>query len=381
EQVRLGLSGENPLAVQQWQGLIAVNYAARRAGIQRHCTVDEARKQCPEIQFVHVATYADGDSEPKYHENPTPKNHKVSLEPYRRASARIFKIFQRFVKNLERASIDEAYLDLTDLIVNRIVSNPPVNNPPRVNWNDCHGALYVAPPEMPSTDVSSQDKADIQTEVEVTWDEYTLYIGSLITKEIRDTIFNELGYTCSAGITGNKTLSKLTSSLNKPNKQTVMRPNQVMGFMKNLPFQKIRFLGGKLGDEVESALGVSTAGDIWYILKYSLQELQAKFGDQTGTWLFNISRGIDHSNVVTRNLTKSMMAAKSLRPPVTKLEQLHHWLGILCAELYTRLQDDFDINSRWPKTLNVRVSFRYLDSLFTFITQISLSHFWPSSLQ
>lgn len=67
EEVRLGLPRDKPAAVQQWQGLIAgtiyafqvmvemgdltisilVNYAARRAGITRHCNVQEAKEKCP----------------------------------------------------------------------------------------------------------------------------------------------------------------------------------------------------------------------------------------------------------------------------------------------------------------------------------------------
>lgn len=37
-------------------GLIAVNYAARAAGITRHMRVAEARQKCPQLQLVHVAT-------------------------------------------------------------------------------------------------------------------------------------------------------------------------------------------------------------------------------------------------------------------------------------------------------------------------------------
>jgi DNA polymerase eta len=36
-----GISMEIPLAVQQWQSLIAVNYAARKFGISRHDNVVE----------------------------------------------------------------------------------------------------------------------------------------------------------------------------------------------------------------------------------------------------------------------------------------------------------------------------------------------------
>lgn len=61
--VRLGLPEDQPLAVQQWQGLIAINYAARGFGITRHAVISEAKKLCPNLICQHVATWREGDSE------------------------------------------------------------------------------------------------------------------------------------------------------------------------------------------------------------------------------------------------------------------------------------------------------------------------------
>ncbi len=56
EHVRLGIARDVPLAVQQWENVIAVNYAARAAGVTRHERVDSIKKKCPGIRLVHVAT-------------------------------------------------------------------------------------------------------------------------------------------------------------------------------------------------------------------------------------------------------------------------------------------------------------------------------------
>lgn len=56
EHRRLAIPQDVPLAVQQWQGLIAVNYPARARGIKRHATAQEALRLCPEIRLVHVQT-------------------------------------------------------------------------------------------------------------------------------------------------------------------------------------------------------------------------------------------------------------------------------------------------------------------------------------
>ena len=79
EQVRLGLDPEVPLVVLQWGMLIAVNYPARRYGISRMDKLEDARKRCPDVMVVHVATYAEGENEPKYWENPDIKTHKVGF--------------------------------------------------------------------------------------------------------------------------------------------------------------------------------------------------------------------------------------------------------------------------------------------------------------
>lgn len=88
EAKRLGLDNSVPIAVQQWQGLIAINYAARAFGITRHENIQEARKKCPELIVCHVATLKDGDDEPRYHEKPSMHNHKVCA----RARARFSRL-------------------------------------------------------------------------------------------------------------------------------------------------------------------------------------------------------------------------------------------------------------------------------------------------
>ncbi|TPX69749.1 DNA-directed DNA polymerase [Spizellomyces sp. 'palustris'] len=335
EHVRLGIPIDVPLCVQQWQGLIAVNYAARAAGIKRHCTAGEAAKMCPDVQLVHVSTYANGETEPKYHtENVTAKTHKVSLEPYRRASRKVMAIFKRFCPKFQRASIDEAYLDVTDMVNTRIASLAHVpqddKGEPIVQWD---GAGILVGEEL----LESSGWRDVQ-----------LRLAAEISQEIRDTVHKELSYTCSAGIAHNKTLAKLCSGMNKPNKQTIMRESQVLKHMETLPMSKIRTLGGKLGAEVESELQVEMASDLW---KYSLDALKTKFGDARGVWLHNICRGICNEAVQENSVNKSMAACKNLRPSIVNDDQARHWLGILSCELFTRLQDDHEMNQRWPSTL------------------------------
>jgi DNA polymerase eta len=84
EHVRLSIPKDQPLAVQQWDGLIAVNYAARAAGIARHERAGEALRKCPDLHLVHVETI--GSSETGAAAVGPQGNAKVSLERYRQVS-------------------------------------------------------------------------------------------------------------------------------------------------------------------------------------------------------------------------------------------------------------------------------------------------------
>lgn len=454
EASRLGLDATVvPIAVQQWQGLIAVNYPARDAGVSRFESIPEALKKCPDLHLVHVATYAHGSNKADYHSDPKPETHKVSLDPYRRESTKILAIFKKTCPHgaVEKASIDESYFDLTievrKLMIERFphLAHPPPDDPstgikgmdqplptpPRLGlkqWKQlgyvvpktgdvgkatgigrpekavAKGALLVdapigagimsaplpdlpdeatkpavddgtavpgqpndkqAPPSWGSdqdrlTDPSSSQPDDLDSEAalwdrieygETTWTDVALALGAELMNRVRQNVLDELGYTTSAGIGSNKTLSKLCSSWRKPNGQTIMRPCSVANFFSSLPFQKIRFLGGKLGTAMGAEWNSATVSDLWEV---GLDEMQAKFGEEA-RWVHNVLRGIDYSEVRERVNNQTMLASKSVRPAITKPEEAMHWLGILSTELSIRLREAREERiNLWPKTLVLR---------------------------
>ena len=63
-----------------------------------------------------------------------------------------------------------------------------------------------------------------EQEVPQDWsdDEKKLLLASELIHSVRQRIFDELGYTCSAGIANNLMLSKVASNANKPNGQTII---------------------------------------------------------------------------------------------------------------------------------------------------------------
>ncbi|KAF4542753.1 DNA-repair protein UmuC-like protein [Lasiodiplodia theobromae] len=357
EMVRLGVSPDQPLAVQQWQGLIAINYPARAFGLSRHVTAAEAQKLCPDLVCQHVATWKEGDERWAYHDDAF-KNmatHKVSLDPYRMESRKILALIKdalpKELQRVEKASIDEVFMDLSAQVHSVLLERyPELAGPPP--YDDPTENL----PRPPTTALDWQTDHLIDLDASETedddpdWDDVAILIGSEIVRDVRARVFEELKYTCSGGVARNKMLAKLGSGHKKPNQQTVVRNRAVQNFLSDMKFTKIRNLGGKLGDEVVAMFNTDTVKDL---LEASLDQLQ-RLGDGTGIWLYDIIRGNDTSEVNSRMQIKSMLSAKSFRPSINNFDQGLRWLRIFCADIFSRCVEEGVLeNRRRPKTINL----------------------------
>ena len=384
EAKRLGIdSFQVPVAVQQWKGLIAISYKAREYGISRHEDIDAAKKLCPELVAVHVQTIAPGASHPAYNENPRPETHKVSLDPYRRESRKIMAVFKATcpLGEVEKASIDESYFDLTIEVRKLILSkyphlqecpktgrgmDEPLPAPPIIDWDDCGTLMPVHPVEGEAVGEGDPPLQE-QQYLNPTWTDVALAHGALLMTAVRQAVRSQVGYSTSAGIASNKTLAKLCSSYRKPNNQTTLLPRAVPGFLKDLPVSKIRFLGGKLGREMGEMWDAQTVGDLWSV---SLESMQTHFGSDSA-WVHAVLRGVDHSPVSGRIANKSMMASKNLRPTIRRPYEALTWIAMLSNELVVRLReiwadergvDEVDdeesarklVPTLWPKVLVLR---------------------------
>ena len=58
EMKKHAISWDKPMAVQQWNALIALNYAAKGRGVHRGMTAYEALAVVPDLILVHVSTFA-----------------------------------------------------------------------------------------------------------------------------------------------------------------------------------------------------------------------------------------------------------------------------------------------------------------------------------
>ncbi|GAA5913650.1 DNA-directed DNA polymerase eta [Sporobolomyces salmoneus] len=425
EMVRLKLDPTQPMATQQWNGLIAVNYPARAYGITRHESPAEALKKCPHLKLVHVQTYRNGDTEPGYWSDPppSPATHKVSLDMYRKESRKILSVFQEFCPIVEKASIDESFLDLTSLVRTRLLEEYPQLRaaPPEsplgpdtplplpheldinhIEWEelgnlvprngqkkdrlkrlDSNGTELPpsSSPSKPSTSAADQsgepEEEDEDREPPLTWSDLALSFGAAIVSKIRAETHQRLGYTCSAGIAPNKMLAKLCSAWKKPNAQTILRHCAVLAFLRPMPFQKIRNLGGKLGNAVKETYEAETVEDLQ---QYTLAELQAKLGDDSGVWLWEVCRGLDFTEVEPKTNVKSMLSSKNFRPYIYHYSEVIHWLNILATELHLRLTDAREESpGLWPKTITFThrsptFVIRSHQSSFPFTSNLTISY-------
>jgi len=234
--------------------IIAVNYEARSKGVKRQIRGPEARKLCPEIILVQVPTY----------------ENKANLTIYRDASALIIKSIQRIVSVVEKASIDEVYLDITDLTKKRLaeVDKLYTKKSDFIDYIRDNAPSILAGDDKSEAERSKEDlrngyKNDTTHNLYTDFsflldddneDDRMIAVGAVIVKEIRNQILS-LGFTCSAGLSHNKMLSKICSAMHKPNQQTICFRSSAEKIMTSIPISRVPGYGSNLGDELKEKYG------------------------------------------------------------------------------------------------------------------------------
>jgi DNA polymerase-4 len=157
--------------------------------------------------------------------------------------------------------------------------------------------------------------------------------ASLIAKEIRQRIFNELHLNASAGISNSKFVAKVASDINKPNGQKTIPPEEVLAFLKELPIQK--FFGiGKVTAAKMFNVGIFKGAD----LKEKSEEFLTQHFKKSGSHYYQLVRGNYHSKVRPNRERKSVAAEhtfiKNLTSEIFMLEKLEK----ISEELERRLE-------------------------------------------
>ncbi|MBN1330522.1 MAG: DNA polymerase IV [Candidatus Heimdallarchaeota archaeon] len=189
------------------------NYEARKFGVHSGMSAKEAIELCPEIICVRRGHY----------------------DLYRDVSDNIMAILSSYTEEFRSASIDEAYLNLTDIVE----------------------------------------------------EEYNGYPIPL-AEEIKNEIFEAEKITCSIGIGPNTTIAKIATGRNKPNGITYVPKQSIHCFLTPLSVSAISGIGPKTAESLKRKYNIEKIGQIIEI--GSEHELIRKFG-RLGSFFYKVVSG------------------------------------------------------------------------------------------
>ncbi len=174
--------------------------------------------------------------------------------------------------------------------------------------------------------------------------------ATLIAKDIRSRIWQELRLVVSAGVAPNKFLAKIASDWRKPNGLFVITPDEVDDFVLALPVKKLHGVG-KVTAAKLTRMGIN---DCAQLREHSLLTLTKAFGS-FGERLWSLARGIDQRLVESNSRRQSLSVERTFNQDLPNLSACQAQLLDLLDEL-TRRQARLD-SSYQPEKPFVKVKF------------------------
>ena len=217
----------------------AASYEARRFGVRSAMPMSRAVRQCPQAVIV-----------------------RPRFDRYREVSEQIREIFQSVTPLVEPLSLDEAYLDVTDVVT----------------------------PDRSAESIAREIKARVRLDV---------------------------GLTISVGVSTCKSVAKVASDFDKPDGLTVVPAGGEGAFLAPLAVRKLWGIGPKTAERLE-AEGVHTIGQLaarpeeWFTQRFG----------KRGPEIRLMANGQDDHPVVTEREAKSVSAETTLAEDVSDLEEL-----------------------------------------------------------
>ena len=194
--------------------------------------------------------------------------------------------------------------------------------------------------------------------------------GEVIARHLQEKIRDELGLPCSLGVATNKLLAKTATDIGKaaahgggpPNAITIVPPGEEAAFLAPLPVQALWGIGPKTAERLRS-IGVLCIGDL---ARLSEAELTNLFG-KNGRDLSIRARGFDDRPVITEHEIKSISQETTFARDVRDEKVLRRTIQDLSENVGRRLRDSS------ISATTVRLKIRWPD--FTTLTrQMTLSH-------
>jgi len=226
------------------------SYEARRYGVHTGMPLRQAYQLCPQAVFV-----------------------RGNYQVYQAFSEKFFRILHEYTPDVEDASLDEAYLELTR----------------------CRH-LYT----------SFSDTA----------------------RAIKARVERELGITVSVGAGPNKILARLATKRAKPAGFFEVEPGREEEFLRTLGIEALPGIGPK-SQAILRMLNIQRLGDLWGLPRTTLRALFGLEGEE----LFLQSRGIDCRPVVTRTMPKSVSRETTFLEDLWDQRLLLAHLAYLCDRL------------------------------------------------
>jgi len=237
------------------------SYAARQTGVHSAMPMGQALRLCPNMLIV-------------------PPNY----DDYRELSNQVMAILRQSTALVEQISIDEAFLDVSDL------------------------------PQP----------------------------GLILAQELQRTIREQLNLPCSIGVATNKLVAKTATDVGKgrhrgatpPNAIEVVPPGQEAEFMAGLPARALWGIGPKTAARL-AELGIHTVGDIAQMPEAMLLR---RFG-QVGREMGQRARGIDDRPLVVERTARSISSEVTFDRDVTDPKRIDETLHSLSEEVARSLRN------------------------------------------
>ncbi len=163
----------------------------------------------------------------------------------------------------------------------------------------------------------------------------------MLAKSIQKYIMDHFHLPCSIGVASNKLVAKIATDTGKASKRSGKPPNAILvispgreaEFLAPLPTKALWGIGPKTSERLAN-LGIHTIGDISRLPEVDRKKIFGKYGDE----LAKRSLGIDDSLVQTSHIIKSISNEITFSNDISDVQILHETLHNLSESVGHRLR-------------------------------------------
>ncbi len=173
-----------------------------------------------------------------------------------------------------------------------------------------------------------------------------------VAREIKNSVTQATGLSCSIGITPNKLLSKIASDLDKPDGLTVLTMEDLPERIWPLPVRRVNGIGPKAAAKLET-LGIETIAQLAAAAPELLIE---RFGRSYGAWLHEAAHGRDERPVVTHSEPVSISRETTFERDLHARHDREQ-LGRIFTQLCEQLAADLQRKGYLGRTVGIKLRF------------------------